>query len=264
MAHRKKKHPEHEEHENHERWLVSYADMMTLLMAFFVMLFAMSQIDLAKFRKFQDGIATALNKQAPALKGGEGILKGTGGNGSDKESDPSQSVALTSEKRKHDAEVARERRDLRKAQKKIETALTAKHLRSSVRFTLDERGLHVVVVSDKVLFDLGSADLRPEGAKVLDVVAQAVAPMPNHVSVEGHTDNRPISGRYPSNWELSSARASTVVRNLSGRFGINPRRLSASGYADTHPLVPNSTDANRQRNRRVEIVVVSTVDQSST
>jgi chemotaxis protein MotB len=256
---KRKKHEEHEEHENHERWLVSYADMMTLLVAFFIMMFAMSQIDLEKFKKFQGGVATALNKPAPATPGGQGILAGGGRTG--ETNSAKSTVELSDAKLKHDQAVKRERKDLLKAQKQIEGALQAKGLKQAVRFTLDARGLHVAIVSDKVLFDLGSADLRPDGRKVLDIVARSIAGMPNMISVEGHTDNRPISGRYPSNWELSTGRASTVVRTISGKYGIKANRISASGYADQRPIKPNSTEAGRARNRRVEIVLISTVDQ---
>jgi chemotaxis protein MotB len=261
---KRKKHEEHEEHENHERWLVSYADMMTLLMAFFVMLFAMSQIDLEKFKKFQGSVAAALNKPAPATPAGSGILTG-GGKKSDSTAAAKSTVELADSQLKHDQAVKRERKDLLEAQKKIEGALQAKGLKQAVRFTLDARGLHVAIVSDKVLFDLGSADLRSDGKKVLDIVSHTIAGMPNMISVEGHTDNRPISGgRYPSNWELSTARASTVVRTIAGRYGIKPNRISASGYADQRPIKPNSTEAGRARNRRVEIVLISTVDQPVT
>jgi chemotaxis protein MotB len=260
---KRKKHEEHEEHENHERWLVSYADMMTLLVAFFIMMFAMSQIDLEKFKKFQGGVATALNKPAPATPGGQGILAGGGRTG--ETNSAKSTVELSDAKLKHDQAVKRERKDLLEAQKKIEGALQAKGLKQAVRFTLDARGLHVAIVSDKVLFDLGSADLRSDGKKVLDIVSHTIAGMPNMISVEGHTDNRPISGgRYPSNWELSTARASTVVRTIAGRYGIKPNRISASGYADHRPIKPNSTEAGRARNRRVEIVLISTVDQPVT
>src|SRR4051794_6690292 len=257
---KRKKHEEHEEHENHERWLVSYADMMTLLMAFFVMLFAMSQIDLEKFRKFQGSVAAALNKPAPATPAGQGILSGGAGK-SGESAAAKDTVELADAKLKHDQAAKRERKDLLEAKKKIESELQAKGLKQAVRFTLDARGLHVAIVSDKVLFDLGSADLRPDGRKVLDIVARSIAGMPNMISVEGHTDNRPISGRYPSNWELSTGRASTVVRTISGKYGIKANRISASGYADQRPIKSNSTEAGRARNRRVEIVLISTVDQ---
>ena len=257
MAHKKRKHEDHGEEHPDERWLITYADMITLLMAFFIMLFAISQVDLEKFKKFQGGVSEAFNKPSKAVSSGEGILSGS------KEPQLNQEAAnLLADKQKRDAAKARERKDLLAAKAKIQKALEAKGLQSRVHFELNERGLVVGIVSDKVLFDPGSAQLRTDGADVLDVVAHMIAAMPNRIAVEGHTDSHPISSaQYPSNWELSTGRASTVVRYLSGRYGIKPERLSASGYADQHPAATNSTEAGRQRNRRVDIVLVSTVTE---
>ena len=258
MSKRRHKGGHEEEHENHERWLITYADMITLLMAFFIMLFAMSQIDLAKFKAFQAGVASHFDKPSGVLKGGTGLLLGNA-----QEADSEQAVAkMLTEQARLQAAAQRERKDLTEAQHRIEGQLGLRGLRDRARFSLQERGLVVTVVSDDVLFDSGQADLRDEGARVLNVVASVVARMPNRVLVEGHTDNRPVSGRYPSNWELSTARASAVVRYLSSNHGITASRLSAAGYADQHPAAPNNNDRNRQRNRRVEIVVVSTLDQA--
>jgi len=117
----------------------------------------------------------------------------------------------------------------------------------------------VTVVSDNVLYPTGSAVLQPEGRAVLDALATALSRLPNDISVEGHTDDQPIiaGGLYPTNWELSTARATAVVRYLIDAHHIDPRRLSAAGYADTRPLVPNTSPANQALNRRVEITVIN-------
>jgi chemotaxis protein MotB len=114
-------------------------------------------------------------------------------------------------------------------------------------------------VSDRVLFEPGQADLRSEGREVVDKLAAAIGRLPNKLTVEGHTDNVPISGRYASNWELSTARATTVLRELIERHGISPARLSAAGYADERPLATNDTAEGRAANRRVELVVLADV-----
>jgi chemotaxis protein MotB len=114
-------------------------------------------------------------------------------------------------------------------------------------------------VSDRVLFEPGQADLRAEGREVVDKLAAAIGRLPNKLAVEGHTDNVPISGRYASNWELSTARATTVLRELLERHGISPSRLSAAGYADERPLAANDTAEGRAANRRVELVVLADV-----
>ena len=115
----------------------------------------------------------------------------------------------------------------------------------------------MVRLADRVLFDLGKADLRPDARRVLDALAGVLAELPNPVRVEGHTDDLPINNeRFPSNWELSTARATTVVRYFIEHHGMDPRRFSAAGYGEYHPLVPNTSAANRQKNRRVDVVIM--------
>jgi chemotaxis protein MotB len=144
-----------------------------------------------------------------------------------------------------------------KLRAEITRSLQLRGLNGSVEFDRQERGLVINVVTDKVLFDLGSADLRPQGARVLDAIGPSLAKVGNTLSVEGHTDNIPISGgAFPSNWELSTERATTVLRYLLSKR-VSPRRVSAAGYADQRPLVGNDTPAHRARNRRVAIVVLN-------
>ena len=257
MSKPRKRHEEHEEHENHERWLITYADMITLLMAFFIMLFAMSQIDLAKFAAFRSGLAGKLGvKPDPVLDGGTGLLgKGTGINDGGSDADAAKLALL--EKQQHDSAVRQERDTLNKAQQVITSALTPLGLAQEVHFRLEDRGLIVTIVSDRVLFDLGSADLRPEGRAILDGMSGALAQLPNDTSIEGHTDDLPISGGpFPSNWELSTARATTVLRHLASD-GVPEPRMSAAGYSSTQPLVPDSDPTALSVNRRVDIVVLS-------
>jgi chemotaxis protein MotB len=120
----------------------------------------------------------------------------------------------------------------------------------------------VTIVTDQVLFETGKADLRPLGAEVLDAVAPVMVDLTNRISIEGHTDNVPISGaRFASNWELSAQRATTVLRYTIEHHGIAAARLSAAGFADTQPLASNDTPEGRSKNRRVEIVILSSISQ---
>ncbi len=264
MAGRRRKHEEEEEHENHERWLVSYADMITLLAALFIVLFAMSSIDLAKFQKFAHSLNKALGgggTEASAVLPAGGSTPIQGGNGFfDGMSASQRDAAAQALQSQQDAQkaAAELRKTLLETQSEIEQRLQAAGLGNSVKFRLDPRGLVINIVTDGVLFDSGSAALRPEGQRVLDQLAPALATLPEPLSVEGHTDDRPIATpAFPSNWELSTARATTVLRYLVDVKGLNPARLSAAGYADQRPLVPNTDDASRAVNRRVEIVVVA-------
>jgi chemotaxis protein MotB len=257
MARRRRHAASHEEgHENSERWLLTYADMITLLMVLFIVLFAIGETNKDKFAKLHDGLAMSFGTPS-AVDGGQGILQGSQKQAPVPDDSHEAEVALARQKQAQLA-AQQDASDLARIKARITAALAARGLANAVQFTTDERGLVVNVVTDRVLFDLGQASLRPDGREVLDAIAPALVGLPNRLTVEGHTDNQPISGgRFASNWELSTERATTVLRYLLGR-GVDRRRVSAAGYADQRPLSPNTSTANRARNRRVAIVVMST------
>jgi len=255
MAARRRRGDHEEEHVNHERWLLTYADMITLLMVLFIVLFAISQIDQKKFAQLHEGLAKSFG-DAKVLDGGQGILSASTVQSitPDDSLSPRQSLD-----RQHQAAraAAQELEDMTRVRRGIAAALAAHGLTGAVQFSQETRGLVINVVTDRVLFELGSATLRPEGGLVLDAIAPQLVRLPNRLTVEGHTDNVPISGaRYPSNWELSAERATTVLRYLLDRH-VKPSLVSAAGYADQRPLLPNDSAAHRARNRRVAIVVLS-------
>ena len=264
---RSKLHEEHEEHVNHERWLITYADMITLLMVLFIVLYSISQVDLAKFRKLKEGIAGGYGGPTAlaAVQGGAGALAGGGAvfdaqlTGSGTQPSAQALNGLLSDIRARTEGARQQRNVLQSTQQDLQKSLDAAGLGDTVKFRLESRGLVVTIVTDKVLFDPGQADLRPEGREVMDKIAGALGKLPNKISVEGHTDNTPISGRYPSNWELSTARATTVLRDLIERHGIDTGRLQAAGYADQRPVASNATPEGRAANRRVELVVLADV-----
>ena len=248
-----------EEHENHERWLVTYADMLTVLMALFIVMFALSVVDKAKFEKFKEGLNGDLGNGVALLDGGSGLQQA-----GETPIDLQSAIIALDEKQARQQAAAQEKSDLEQAKQKILQALIAKHMQDKVRFQLDERGLVVTVVTDDVLFALGSATLRPEGSAVLDAIAPALQALPNQVTVEGHTDDLPVAGRT-SNWELSTERATSVLRYLLDRHAVPAKRLAAAGYADQRPLTPNTSAAARSANRRVEVIVRATpLDQLPT
>jgi len=146
----------------------------------------------------------------------------------------------------------------------LQQAADAFGLGDSLNLTLDARGLVVTIVTDQVLFEPGKADLQAGGLAILDVVGQALLNVPNEVSIEGHTDDRPLSGggRYDDNWDLSAARANSVLRHFLEIDGIPASRLSATGRADTAPIAGNDTDEGKARNRRVEVIVKAAVSLS--
>jgi chemotaxis protein MotB len=303
---RPKKHSEesHEEGASTERWLLTYADMITLLMVLFIVLFAMGQTDIRKFNAFKDSFHQLQQQsQANAPPGGPGILSqpsaialseqnpyakldssaattasGKQENGQDSsgqqangQSQPGQDQRSNSQAQSADRlsdqrftglsakAAAAEKLALNKALLAMERALEKAGLASEVKFTFDQRGLVVTILTDQILFPLDSAQLQPEGVRIINAIAPVLAALPNQVDVEGDTDNQPITGGpYESNWALSAARAVAVVQDLISDHGIDPSRLEATGNSDTRPVVANNTAQHRAENRRVEIVIFST------
>ncbi|MGY1741576.1 MULTISPECIES: flagellar motor protein MotB [unclassified Blastococcus] len=269
---RGKKHEE-EEHENHERWLVSYADMMTLLLVLFVVLFAMSQVDKEKFAALASGLSEAFGAPIQAITG-----PGTSSDASvlpaldaavdvqippapaaQESVDAAAAQAAAQEAQRLAAEAQAQYASLDGVRDQIDAALSAAGYAGAARYEIDERGLVVHIVSDPVLFDAESATLLPQGRSILDAIAPALAALPNQLDVEGHANHLPVTpgGPWPSNWELSGARASTVVRYLAGD-GVPEGRMAATGYSATRPMVPESDPGAITLNRRVDIVVLST------
>jgi chemotaxis protein MotB len=270
---RPKKHEE-EEHENHERWLVSYADMVTLLMCLFIVLFAMSQVDKAKFAALASGLSASFGAPINALPGtapessvldalpspvdlAAGIAPEQKAAQADVDAAAAQAAAERAKRVAAEAAAAYD--DMAEARAKIDAALAAAGYSGSARYEIDERGLVVHIVADAVLFDAEQAILRPEGRQILDAVAPTLTALPNVLRVEGHANHLPVTpgGPWPSNWELSGYRASTVLRYLAGD-GVPEPRMSATGYSSTRPLVPESDPTALSVNRRVDIVVLST------
>jgi chemotaxis protein MotB len=273
----RKRHAAHheEEHENHEAWVIPYADMLTLLMGLFVVLWAISSADMAKLEALQTSFAGSLGMattgESAASGGGEGALDGTNGVldggaiapvtvGGVEVSQERIEDAVGALEREEEAAEARAIEDEQLAA--VEQAITehaaATGVAHAVGFRREDRGLVVSIVSDQVLFEPGSAELRPEGRIVLDGLAEALVALPNPIAIEGHTDDVPIStARFPSNWELSTARATSVLQHLLSAYAFPPHRLTASGYGEQHPVADNGDPAGRSRNRRVDIAVLS-------
>jgi chemotaxis protein MotB len=270
---RPKKHEE-EEHENHERWLVSYADMVTLLMCLFIVLFAMSQVDKAKFAALASGLSesfgapiTVLPSSSPessVLDGLPGAVDIASAIPPDEtvqqaQVDAAAAAAAAERAKRIAAEAATAYDELAAARDEIDAALTQAGYAGAAQYQIDERGLVVHIVADAVLFDAEEAVLRPEGKVLLDAVAPTLTGLPNVLRVEGHANHLPVTpgGKWPSNWELSAYRATTVLTYLA-KDGVAEPRMYAAGYGSTQPLVPESDPNALTVNRRVDIVVLST------
>lgn len=273
---RKKRAAHEEEHENHERWLVTYADMITLLMVLFIVLFAISQVDQHKFKALKDGLAQGFGAPVIVNDGGQSAINADAiapgafeiGAAAAQPKDPEQGQSRTSAEvtqyKNAQADAQRQRvqqevKNLEKVRKDLQAALAKAGLKDTAEYRYDERGLVVSVITDEVVFAADRAELSPLGAKVLAVVSPVLTKLPNDIAVDGHTNLVPVKPKYfPTEWELSSARAVTVVRTLIAD-GVAPHRLSATGYADQRPLVPGTGPVANRVNRRVEITVLSTL-----
>jgi len=223
-------------------WLVTYSDVVTLLLCFFVLLFSFSEINAQRFQT----ILAAFQASLGVLDGGRTLI----------ETKPDMQGSGDWELK--DVEFYRPELEaqLRDVYSRVRDFVEERGIGASLQVELGERGV-TVRFADAVFFDLGKADLKPEALRTLDEVAVLLKEVPNHIRIEGHTDNWPISTeRFPSNWELSTARATNVLRYLVEQHGLDPTRVSAAGYGEYRPLMPNDTDENRARNRRVDIVIL--------
>src|SRR5688500_18653424 len=250
----KKKHHA-EEHVNHERWLVSYADMITLLMVLFVVLYAMGQTDKSKLEALRTSLQRAFSVEV--LRGTEATsLRGASG---ESVIPPPVPMAITQELIAMTGQVtpdARMAATLHEVREALIQVPVPSDTSGSVDVGASREGI-VISLAGNMLFDSGKSDLKPRGMTLLDTLAERLKTMPNEIRVEGHTDNIPIATPlYPSNWELSSARATTVGRYLAEHSEIAPERLIAAGYGEFRPVAPNDSREGRARNRRVDLVVL--------
>lgn len=223
--------------ENSERWLLTYADMITLLLIFFIVLYTMSKIDTDKWRL----LSSSLTK---ALGAGGMVLDAPG---------PSMVQGLSQPETIH---TSMETAQLEKLKQQLQEYINKAQLDKKVSVSTEERGI-VLSFQEEVLFNLGSAELTPSAKEIIRKIGPILETVPNYMRIEGHTDNLPINTRqYPSNWELSAARAINVLRALENGFNILPQRLSAAAYGEFRPRAPNISSNNRQLNRRVNIVIM--------
>ncbi len=245
---KKKRKPDEEAGEHSERWLLTYADMITLLLALFVVLFAMSTISVKKFMEFRTGVVQAFSPQINNfMQGGTGILQ-QNSLVSRPGSVPSPSPMSTSSSASQMVTIEHQ----------LQSALTSAGLSASVNIVPQQRGIAIRILTDKVFFGTDSADLGTVGNQIVDVIASVISPIPNDISIEGNTDNQPIvGGPYHSNFELSAMRAVSVLERLVNVDHVAADRLSATGYGSTRPIAPNDSVIDMAKNRRVDIVVLN-------
>jgi len=231
---RKKK--KEDDHENTERWLLTYSDLITLLLAFFIMMYTFSKQDAQKYQEVSEQLKAIFT-------GGVSILKTGASTGSKTVITLPQSSSAANDVEK-------------RLEKEIQGMAEAADPEHKISVFRDERGI-VIRVMDKAFFDTGRARLKDSAKEALSKIAPIIVSANSPIRIEGHTDNVPIkTNEFDSNWELSARRATEVVRHLVEKYNFPPERIEASGYAEYHPLAPNDTEQNRALNRRIEIIIL--------
>jgi chemotaxis protein MotB len=241
-----------EEQDKEDRWLLTYADLITLLMAFFVVMYSLSRVDKAKFEQ----IAMSLAFVFPTSRSAFVPLPGVGGQ---KGTEPSSVMRKPSEPPSPPpTEAGKEKTALEKLADQFRDLAQMEGIEGSVSVSATPDGHRVIVrLSESLLFEPGSADLTAQAQALIDKIAKILATANKRVRVEGHTDNVPIhNAQFQSNWELSTARATNVVRFLQEKVGIEPKRLQAIGMSEYHPVATNATAAGQSQKRRIEINLV--------
>jgi chemotaxis protein MotB len=255
---------EEPEVENSERWLLTYADMITLLLALFIVLFAVSTINTKKFEALALGFKQSFSPNPGVLPSSNGVeqydsLTPTAGPRQVQQtpsiSSPSKQTATTSAPA---AVSGSAEKQLSAVDQKIVKAITAKGLQAGVTTSVQTRGLVVQVLTNQVFFASDSAELGTQGDAVVDTIASVLKTTTNGIDVEGYTDDQPITGgQYTSNEELSAVRAASVVTRLTEQDGLDPDRLAATGFGATDAVAPNDTPADRALNRRIDFVILA-------
>ena len=232
-----------------ERWMASYMDMITVLMCLFIVLYAMSTIDQNKFEKLRFALSTGFGQVASkTVDTATGVvvppnLVNKKGNGFAAQADVAQ--------------AAKELNNLKAMEEAIQASLQAHGVADKVGFDIDQRGLTVKLIGTQTFFDGNSATLRPESQTIIDSIAPVIASTVNQISIEGHANTIPVSGRYATNWELSADRATQVLRRLVEVDGLPPTRIMSVGFGDSRPLAAGDSADAMVANRRVDLVVLS-------
>lgn len=245
MSRKKKHHEVHEEHID-EGWLIPYADLLTLLLALFIVLFASAQVDQKKVEQMRQAFSAAFNGSPSIFDHQETLAPETvGANDPNQGTDPAEQAQL------------QETVQLSELKRQIDRYIQENRLTGDLNTTLTEDGL-MIRIKDSALFTSGSAALRPESLRVGEEIAKVLVPLSQKIVISGHTDNVPINtAEFPSNWELSSKRAINFMKFiLSSEKKLQPERFSAIGYGEYRPLAQNDTIDGRAKNRRVEVLIM--------
>ena len=282
MSRSRRRQEEPEQHASHERWLITYADMITLLMVLFIVMFAISQVDQRRFDQLKSGMAAAFGESTSPFQGQTSVMDDDNSpmapiapnqaeaavppqvnirqSAQSQSQSQSQSAAQATAYAQARAEVAK----LEAIRRQIHRALAARGYAHDVAMKIDQRGLRISLVSRHIVFRANVADLTARGTRVLDVLAPVLRRLPTQLEIDGHTNQVKVKPKYyPTDWELSAARAVTVLRYLAERGGVGASRMEASAFGHEKPLVNPSLPRSQMLNKRVDIVVMSAASEDT-
>jgi chemotaxis protein MotB len=274
----KKHKKKHSEEEGGEAWLLPYSDLMTLLLAVFIVLFAVSQIDEATAKKMAESFSESMMSNGAGVmpNNGDAIIdefpnetetetqqdNNTVENDTEKDASQENTSASQEETSASQAEIEEflgqyELANLEELKSELDVIFQNDAMTADITTKIDTRGL-VISLSNSILFESGSADIKTKNEETLKKIAETINALDNYIRIEGHTDSIPVtSGSYPSNWELSTARATCVVRLFIDECNVSPEKLVAVGYGEYRPIADNTTNEGRAKNRRIDIIVLS-------
>ncbi|MGZ9586230.1 flagellar motor protein MotB [Paenibacillus marinisediminis] len=269
-------------HESQDRWLITYADLITLLMIFFVVMYAMSQVDTTKYASLSETLQTTFSSGGGNgnLPGGTGILDGAhvnpgDGNASDngkdqqnangisdgdKENNEQSPAVMVGQITEKDLAFRKQEQQLQHVKSTIEQYIQDNNLQNDITITDTPKGIEIRL-SDSLLFELGKADLTDAAIPTLDKLSSMFSQLDSTISIEGHTDNLKMApgARYKDNWELSAERSLSVLRYFVEDKQLQSDKFQIAGYGDTRPIASNDTEEGRKKNRRVEIIILRNV-----
>jgi chemotaxis protein MotB len=254
MAKRAKK---HEEHVNHERWLITYADLITLLLVFFIIMYAMSKIDVNKYEILAKALNFQFSKADTLLPKGKGVSGQITPRNGDSDAQEKEFTKKNVDSRTEQNEKDKKEKELQDLLKTIQTYVNENNLQTQVSATDTDKGV-AITLNDLFLFDLGRADVKKDSYPILNKLATLFPTLNSKISIEGHTDSLPLAtgSAYRDNWGLSNARSLSVLWYFKYNAGLDDSKFISTGYGDTKPVAPNDTAENRAKNRRVEIIVL--------
>ncbi len=248
---------EPEPHVNHERWLVSYADFITLLFAVFVVLYAMGQSDKKKVEEVMQAIQQSFGMASAGATAPKVNVIASQTITVIPSLKPELTISPMGRTRSGQAKTRAEEKDFRQIKSAVDAYLIKQGAQSKVTLEITRRGL-IVSLKEAGFFNSGQANIKPEAYEMINTIAEVMTQYNNPMRLEGHTDNVPInSAQFPSNWELSTARATNGLKYLLKNFNVDANKISATGYAEFRPIADNATPDGRARNRRVDLVMLS-------